>query len=161
MRDKQTQALDYGEPWKPAFTNCFSINTGEIRYFECGWRDRAIACINACAGMADPAKEIAEITAYANKCREGCISLSHSIDRIDYLCGEPNEVGVSDYCIHQNDAAVVERVKKLRQERDDMREAIREAHRVLRDILKNYECGEVIDSQCETAIAKLQPFITT
>jgi len=62
--------------------------------------------------------------AYAAKYRDGCISLSHSIDRIDYLCGEPNEMGVSDYCVHQNDEAVVERVRQLRKERDELREAL-------------------------------------
>ena len=41
-----------------------------------------------------------------------------------------------------------------------MRAAIREAHSVLRDILHNYECGEVIDNNCEAAITKLKPFIS-
>lgn len=42
---------------------------------------------------------------------------------------------------------------------ESMLDAIKGAHGVLRDILKNYECGDVIDSQCEAALAKLQPFI--
>lgn len=51
-------APDFGEPWTRSFTNAFKINTGELRHFECGWRDRAISCVNACAGMSDPAAEI-------------------------------------------------------------------------------------------------------
>lgn len=51
-------APDFGEPWTRSFANAFKINTGELRHFECGWRDRAIACVNACAGMPDPAAEI-------------------------------------------------------------------------------------------------------
>ena len=60
-------------------------------------------------------RERDEAVAYAERCKQGCISLSHAIDRIDYACGEPNEMGVSEYCVHQNDEAVVARVKgKLR-----------------------------------------------
>jgi len=46
-----------------------------------------------------------------------------------------------------------------RRENEKMREAIREASKVLMDILKNYECGGLIDSQCETTLAKLAPFL--
>ena len=60
-------------------------------------------------------RERDEAKAYAERCRDGCISLSHSIDRIDYACGEPNEMGVSEYCVHQNDEAVVARVKGMRE----------------------------------------------
>lgn len=40
---------------------------------------------------------------------------------------------------------------------EDPAEAIREARKVLRNILKNYELGEEIDAECESVIAKLQP----
>ncbi len=60
-------------------------------------------------------RERDEAKAYAQQCRDGCVSLSHSIDRIDYACGEPNEMGVSEYCVHQNDEAVVARVKGMRE----------------------------------------------
>lgn len=46
-----------------------------------------------------------------------------------------------------------------RRENEKMREAIREASKVLMDILKNYECGGLIDSKCEATLAKLAPFI--
>jgi len=83
-------------------------------------------------------RERDEAKAYAERCRDGCISLSHSIDRIDYACGEPNEMGVSEYCVHQNDEAVVARVK-------GMRETLRNAEAELsvataeRDRLEDYD----------------------
>ena len=120
---------------------------------------RIVACVNACAGMADPAAEIAALkqVGIANSvmhleavdaAAENAI-LRDQLDRIctdgfgnqDTIGGEPAD----DYVLRQLAA---------------MREVIREAHRVLRDILKNYECGHLIDSQCETALAKLQRFIT-
>ena len=61
---------------------------------------RIVACVNACAGMADPAAEIAA-----------------------------------------------------------MRGAIREAHRFIRDIVKNHECGWDVDAHGESILTKLQPFI--
>ena len=109
-----TSTPDYGEPWtiqeghlstslfdgKGAYFADIHELVGEDSSVAWAKAERIIACVNACAGMADPEKEIA-----------------------------------------------------------DMREAIREAHKVLRDILKNYECGDIIDSQCQTALSKLQPFI--
>lgn len=50
---------------------------------------------------------------------------------------------------------------KARRENKAMREAIKEAHKFALDILHNYECGIEIDLKCKTALAKLQPFITT
>lgn len=69
------------------------------------------------------AKELEASKAYAERCKQGCIKLSFAIDRIDYACGEPNEMEVSDYCIHQNEEHVVKRVKEKieawRKERDE------------------------------------------
>ena len=62
---------------------------------------------------------------YAERCKQGCIKLSFAIGQIDYVCGEPNDMEVSDYCLHQNEEAVVERVKTkiagLERERDEAR----------------------------------------
>lgn len=60
-----TSKPDYGEPWQNKDGD-FEIypNTGgeAVAYAESSQtRDRIIACVNACAGMADPEKEIAEL----------------------------------------------------------------------------------------------------
>jgi hypothetical protein len=57
-------------------------------------------------------RERDEAREYAERCKQGCIKLSYAIDRIDYACGEPNEMEVSDYAIHQNEDRVVQRVKE-------------------------------------------------
>lgn len=127
-------------------------------------------------------QKLDESQAYASKYRIGCISLSHSIDRIDYACGEPNEMGVSNYCIHQNDEAVVERVKKKFAEKNEqmhradeiikddarridalhaeiqaMREAIKESYAVTQyasPLLMGFSC-----TIAQTILAKLKPFL--
>lgn len=141
---EQQPAPDYGEPWRRvahswaesslydsqqnhlivhSIDDCRTTeeNQEQRESEQKVLLERIISCVNACAGMADPAKEIPELKAYAQRCKDGCISLSHSIDRIDYACGEPNEMEVSDYCIHQNDEAVVERVKAKMAEIQAMR----------------------------------------
>ena len=49
--------------------------------------------------------------------------------------------------------------RTIERENAAMREAIKEAHKLASNILRNYECGAEIDSKCEAALAKLQPFI--
>ena len=51
----------YGEPWKPLQPDLIydSYSHWMADAFNPVVRDRIIACVNACAGMADPAKEIA------------------------------------------------------------------------------------------------------
>ena len=120
MPEKKT-APDYGEPWKldaynsplgdsDDFEGVLQIYTREHQEFVAeAWNpedkhdeqfSRIITCVNACAGMADPAAEI-----------------------------------------------------------QAMREAIMEAHRFIRDIVKNHECGDDTDASGEAALAKLQPFL--
>ena len=53
-----TSKLDYGEPWQQNRRFGMAAN----RHGKCLSQEqefRAVACVNACAGMADPAKEIA------------------------------------------------------------------------------------------------------
>jgi hypothetical protein len=117
--------------------------------------------------LVESERKLAEANAYAARCRDGCISLSYSIDRIDYLYGEPNEMGVSDYCVHQNDEAVVERVKAKLVELEAMREAIREAATAI-DRLTTAAAGGMQPANAKldairsgnAALAKLQPFTT-
>lgn len=59
MSDTPTPTTpDYGEPLRAAFGNAVRDRNGQLTNLEWSLRDRAIACVNACAGMADPAKEI-------------------------------------------------------------------------------------------------------
>ncbi len=110
---------EYGEPWTYAegaesdeegwwhryamITNRYEHTMCKDRHLDDNIVDewhRIVACVNACAGMADPAAEIAA-----------------------------------------------------------MRGAIREAHRFIRDIVKNHECGWDVDAHGESILTKLQPFI--
>lgn len=50
---------DYGEPWSAFDFDQCKTRHGAIFELIAGTRNRSIACVNACAGMADPAKEIA------------------------------------------------------------------------------------------------------
>lgn len=55
-----TQQPDYGEPWQhTTFRNCIRDRHNTLRQIEDDLRDRSRICVNACAGMADPAAEIA------------------------------------------------------------------------------------------------------
>lgn len=40
-----------------------------------------------------------------------------------------------------------------------MREAIKEAHRFIRNIVTNHECGSIVDAHGESVLTKLKPFI--
>lgn len=68
-----TQKPDYGEPWfeQTAVINksVHRLNTDEF--------NRAVACVNACAGMVDPA---AEIQAMRDSIKE-----AHTIIRVLYM----------------------------------------------------------------------------
>ena len=69
--------------------------------------------------------------------RSGCVicsghALSHALSRIDYACGEPNEMECSDYDVHYNEDEVVKRVVALRAEVEGMREDA-ERYRWLRE----------------------------
>lgn len=69
--------------------------------------------------------------------RNGCVicsghALSHALSRIDYACGEPNEMECSDYDVHYNEDEVVKRVVAFRAEVEGMREDA-ERYRWLRD----------------------------
>lgn len=57
----QQSAPDHGEPWQLTTDFAFDITVrGELAasFDKIEHANRAIACVNACAGMADPAAEI-------------------------------------------------------------------------------------------------------
>jgi hypothetical protein len=87
--------------------------------------------------------------------------LSHAISRMDYACGEPNEMGVSPYDLHYDEDKVVARVEKMCTENAALREAIDRARECARC---NYpkstagfapweDCGECVGCQCQAALA--------
>lgn len=55
-------APDYGEPWGlSSFRNCIVTRGGQTEDIRDALRNRSLKCVNACAGMADPAAEIARL----------------------------------------------------------------------------------------------------
>ena len=59
MSTPNKTAPDFGEPWEyTSFRNCIRDRHNVLRQIEDDLRDRSRVCVNACQGMADPAKEI-------------------------------------------------------------------------------------------------------
>jgi len=149
MSDTPTPTTpDYGEPLRAAFGNAVRDRNGQLTNLEWSLRDRIIACVNACAGMADPAKEIARF----KSCSDELDSILSVIPE-DEPChhAETGEM-VTDYILDLQKE--VGRVHALyfntSQQLEAMREAIREAHEAIK-------ASPYPDQQ---ALAKLQPFIT-
>lgn len=46
-----------------------------------------------------------------------CVELSSALSQIDYLLGQPNEMGVSDYDLHCDPQLVVERLRECLKEK--------------------------------------------
>jgi hypothetical protein len=76
MSTTPTPTPDYGEPWRmePDSRTYLEVvkNRHEITMAGRGATLRAVQCVNACAGMADPAAEIQamrDIVAAAQNCR--------------------------------------------------------------------------------------------
>lgn len=55
----------------------------------------------------------------------GLIANAAALSQIDYLCGEPNEYGVSFYDVSCDEDGVVGRVERLREQVDDLRIQVR------------------------------------
>lgn len=70
---------DYGEPWRESkIWDCITDREGIILVhtaseFNDPFRTRAITCVNACAGMADPAAEIAAMREAIREAHEAFI----------------------------------------------------------------------------------------
>ena len=65
-----TPSPDYNEPWTPAFRNSARTANGYDHGFRDNFQKRAIACVNACQGMADPATEIQAMRDAIKEARE-------------------------------------------------------------------------------------------
>ena len=103
-------------------------------------------------------RERNEAREYAERCKQGCINLSFAIDRIDYVCGEPNEMEVSDYALHQDEKHVVERVKK---QLEAMRGAIKNIYYLTEGYADGAPDASAHDKLCNEIADKLQPFLKT
>lgn len=71
----------------------------------------------------------------AERLGDACRKLSAALSRIDYICGEPNEMECSGYDVHMNEGAVVEHVRvRLTTLREETRaKAFRELAKRLAD----------------------------
>jgi len=137
---------DYGEPWREQ-TVSFMPGTIEDRNGTVvNARDqklRALACVNACSGMADPAQEIA--------------SLNAERERLN--------IELSNICCVADAHTADEACEVLRA----MREAIQKSHHILHYYYRFAPSltGLDADAWCKTteahqlvsALAKLQPFV--
>jgi hypothetical protein len=71
MSDTPATPPDFGEPWEfTSFRNCIRDRHNVLRSIEDDLRDRARVTVNACAGMADPAAEIAHLRDFAGRTHE-------------------------------------------------------------------------------------------
>lgn len=126
------EAPDFGEPWA-AYPGSDAVDERDgTLAFSSPWEDRLnriIACVNACAGMADPAKEIASL-----KGERDCLN-----DELSAICSRANAHDAAEAC------GLIQ----------GMREAIREAYASLANVSTAFGRTPAQDA----ALAKLQPFL--
>ena len=71
MSTPNKTAPDFGEPWEyTSFRNCIRDRHNVLRQIEDDLRDRSRVCVNACAGMSDPAAEIQALRDAVKEARE-------------------------------------------------------------------------------------------
>lgn len=95
--------------------------------------------------------EIEHLTIENKRFREAGVKLESALDRIDYLLGEPNDMGVSAYCLDRNEDRVVQGVERLTAALAQAQEDARR-YRWLREALTNNEavaCQAVDDLVAE------------
>lgn len=134
-------APDFGEPWhEQEPPHPISVRAG-VYWLNPRQFNRAVSCVNACAGMADPA---AEIQAMRDKLADIRQRLKgHADSRLD------GENGLA--------AATMRGFDGLQAENDAMREAINGAYEMLQGIEEHLDGNRGMFVQA--AIAKLQPFL--
>ena len=105
---------DYGEPWRVQHgdeSEWFLVLKNGA--FPSGIADaeRIVACVNACAGMDDPAAELARLQARVNE-------LTGKLGRIDHDATTFQRVRSERNALRAQVAADAERIEGLRDERD-------------------------------------------
>lgn len=68
-------------------------------------------------------------------------TLSRALSRIDYACGAPNAMNVSDYDVHCDESAVVQRVV----------ERLAEVERLRAQLVEEEQCKQWLQKQCDSA----------
>ena len=111
--------------------NCrggFSVE--ELDMFIPGWRDK-VSEIHSLRHQLDQVTKAAgfcdkhQPTGGARNCLVcACEKLSHALDRISYLCGEPNEYELSEYGTHFDEDAVIKQVQSIQSQHNKMRELL-------------------------------------
>ena len=104
LQDMNTSTPDHGEPWSEQSPPHPITKDKGVYWLNPTQFNRAVVCVNACAGMVDPAKEITELRK----------ELAHQTDMAcqAHVCGGA-------------------RIEELQKENAAMREAIREVSRQL------------------------------
>jgi hypothetical protein len=107
---ESSQTPDYGEPWEMTPDERLISANGEEVKRDGFVMHRAINCVNACQGLADPAAEIAAMREAIKEAREVLLNLEH----------EGNEKGTScptcgSHCSqpHKADCAMASALTKL------------------------------------------------
>lgn len=85
--ESDTNYLARGEPQPSEIMSCSSTLTNEPD------AARIVDCVNACAGMADPAKEIAALRDDLAKLRNAVLVLNGSPDVVDSIVDKNNSLG--------------------------------------------------------------------
>lgn len=83
----------------------------------------------------------------------GCEQMSFSLSRISYICGQPNEMKMSEYDTHYNCEEVVKQVEALQKENEELKEKFNDMIH-LRDLSVN-KCDSFKSAlkSCEEALS--------
>jgi len=82
----ETPTPDYGEPWKVDSARGVRHESGGVICYPFGSReeeqkmaDRIVACVNACAGMTDPANEIQSLREKLRQAEKDFYKITRSV----------------------------------------------------------------------------------
>lgn len=169
MPEKQL-VPDFGEPWEyTSFRNCIRDRHNVLRQIEDDLRDRSSSCVNACAGMVDPAKEIRAMRGVISACMSAMPVGNIQTHTPENLAARIGDLAAALAAETSENEAMRDELQKVCQQRDAwsmrcdklgitaMREAIKEAHEALEIASRSIHGATYYKTQA--VLAKLQPFI--